>query len=179
LPWNRRLPLARHPSTRFAFGRPGRPAQPFGCVGVDIRDVIQFLETAMKIRTQSRSALYRAAFTLVEVMIAVMIVGLLTMIAVPNVKKFMETGKYNAILANLKAIELAKTTWQNENRKPDTAEPTQDELAPYFQGSKFPNSVMGETYNIGNCSDSARPTATTPSKIRNIEAGGLITLADQ
>lgn len=130
----------------------------------------------MNIRSATRRATLRAGFTLVEVMIAVMIVGLLTMIAVPNVKKFMETGKYNAILANLKAIELAKTTWQNEYRKADTAEPTSEELAPYFQGGKFPSSVMGETYNIGNCSDASRPTATTPSKIRNIEAGGLITL---
>lgn len=38
---------------------------------------------------------------------------------------------------------------------------------------------MGETYNIGNCTDAARPTATTPSKIRNIEAGGHITLEDK
>jgi prepilin-type N-terminal cleavage/methylation domain-containing protein len=133
----------------------------------------------MNTRQNTRRAARRAGFTLVEVMIAVMIVGLLTMIAVPNVKKFMETGKYNAVLANLKAIELAKTTWQNENRKPDTAEPTPEELAPYFQGGRFPSSVMGETYNIGNCSDAARPTATSPSKIRNIDAGGLITLNDQ
>ena len=125
------------------------------------------------------AALLRRPRLLVRSLIAVMIVGLLTMIAVPNVKKFMETGKYNAVLANLKAIELAKTTWQNENRKPDTAEPSTDELAPYFQGGKFPSSVMGETYNIGNCTDAARPTATTPSKIRNIEAGGQITLDDK
>jgi prepilin-type N-terminal cleavage/methylation domain-containing protein len=137
------------------------------------------ISAAMNTRKHLSRASLRAAFTLVEVMIAVMIVGLLTMIAVPNVKKFMETGKYNAILANLKAIELAKTTWQNENRKPDTAEPSTDELAPYFQGGKFPSSVMGETYNIGNCTDAARPTATTPSKIRNIEVGGQITLDDK
>ena len=130
----------------------------------------------MNTRQTSRRALRRSCFTLVEVMIAVMIVGLLTRIAVPNVKKFMETGKYNAILANLKAIELAKTTWQNEYRKPDTAEPSTEELAPYFQGGKFPMSVMGETYNIGNCLDASRPTATSPNKIRNIEAGGHITL---
>ena len=37
----------------------------------------------------------------------------------------------------------------------------------------------GETYNIGNCTDAARPTATTPSKIRNIEVGGQITLDDK
>ncbi len=133
----------------------------------------------MNIRKHLGRTSLRAAFTLVEVMIAVMIVGLLTMIAVPNVRKFMETGKYNAILANLKAIELAKTTWQNENRKPDTAEPTTDELAPYFQGGKFPSSVMGETYNIGNCTDAARPTATVPSKIRNIEAGGQVSLDEK
>lgn len=92
----------------------------------------------MNTRKHLHRASLRAAFTLVEVMIAVMIVGLLTMIAVPNVRKFMDTGKYNAVLANLKAIELAKTTWQNEYRKADTAEPSTDDLAPYFQGGNFP-----------------------------------------
>ncbi len=137
------------------------------------------ISSTMNTRKHLRRASLRAAITHVEVMIAVMIVGLLTMIAVPNVRKFMDTGKYNAVLANLKAIELAKTTWQNEYRKADTAEPSTDDLAPYFQGGKFPSSVMGETYNIGNCTDAARPTATTPSKIRNIEAGAQITLEDK
>ncbi len=126
------------------------------------------ISSTMNTRKHLRRSSLRAAFTLVEVMIAV-----------PNVRKFMDTGKYNAVLANLKAIELAKTTWQNEYRKADTAEPSTDDLAPYFQGGKFPSSVMGETYNIGNCTDAARPTATTPSKIRNIEAGAQITLEDK
>jgi prepilin-type N-terminal cleavage/methylation domain-containing protein len=131
----------------------------------------------MNMRLPARHAAFRAAFTLIEIMIAVMIVGLLMMIAVPNMRKYMETGRYNAIVANLKAIELAKTTWANDNRKPDNAVPTEADLAPYFQGEKFPASISGETYNINAVTE--RPTALTQSRLRNIEAGGLVTIPDR
>ncbi len=131
----------------------------------------------MRIQLRSRSSQSaRAAFTLIEIMIVVMIIGLLAMIAIPNVRKYMETSRYQAIIANLKAIELAKTTWAAENRKADNVVPAETDLAPYFQGERFPVSVAGETYNIKAIAE--RPTATVPSKMKNIEAGGEISLND-
>jgi Tfp pilus assembly protein FimT len=109
-------------------------------------------------------------------MIVVMIIGLLAMIAIPNVRKYMETSRYQAIIANLKAIELAKTTWAAENRKPDNTVPSETDLSPYFQGDKFPFPVAGETYNIKSIAE--RPTATVPAKMKNVEAGGEISLND-
>jgi len=98
------------------------------------------------------------------------------MVAIPNVKRYLETAKYQAIIANLKAIELAKQTWGNENRKGDEAVPTEADLAPYFSGERFPVPVAGESYNIKALKE--RPTATAGSKMKNVEAGGEVSLND-
>ena len=52
--------------------------------------------------------------------------------------------------------------------------PHEADLAPFFQGSKFPTPVVGETYQINNV-DSA-PTAITQSKLLDVPAGGTITM---
>ncbi|HTI69178.1 MAG TPA: type II secretion system protein [Candidatus Limnocylindria bacterium] len=100
----------------------------------------------------------RAAFTLIEIMIVVMIMGLLALVAIPNVKKYLGSAKYQSIIANLKAIELAKLTWGNESRKGDDAVPTETDLDPYFGGGHFPAAIAGEVYHIGSLKE--RPTAT-------------------
>lgn len=131
----------------------------------------------MTIRLDSqRRRFARSAFTLIEIMIVVMIMGLLAMVAIPNVKTYMNNAKYQAMIANLKAIELAKQTWGNENRKSEDTVPTETDLAPYFAGEKFPAAVAGETYNIKAIKE--RPTATSGIAIKNkgIEVGGEITM---
>jgi prepilin-type N-terminal cleavage/methylation domain-containing protein len=120
-----------------------------------------------------RRAGRRAAFTLIEIMIVVMIIGLLAMIAVPNVKKYMENARYTAIQANLRQIDNAKSNWAMEHRKPDGVTPTEEDLAPYISGGKVVK-VVGETYD-------PRPIGTPPQaiatmKLRNIEAGQPITI---
>ena len=55
----------------------------------------------------------KSAFTLVEIMIVVAIIGLLAAIAIPNFVKARTTAQTNACIANLKqiqgAIELIKS----------------------------------------------------------------------
>lgn len=131
----------------------------------------------MNLRFRRRS-LWRAnsGFTLVEIMIVVLIIGLLAMIAIPNVKRSLEKARLQAIKTNLRTIDNVKTQWSAENRKGGDAIPTEDELAPYFQGSKFPSPVMGEVYNINAVDDV--PTATVSSKLGDVPAGGTITMDD-
>jgi prepilin-type N-terminal cleavage/methylation domain-containing protein len=59
----------------------------------------------------------RSAFTLVEIMIVVAIIGLLAAIAIPNFIKAREASQKNACIANLKQIDGAKNTWALEQKK--------------------------------------------------------------
>ena len=70
----------------------------------------------------------RSAFTLVEIMIVVAIIGLLAAIAIPNFIKAREYSQKNACIANLKQIDGAKNSWALENKKAATHTPVDTDL---------------------------------------------------
>ena len=59
----------------------------------------------------------RHGFTLVEIMIVVLIIGILLAIAVPNFIKARESSRTKACIANLKQIDSAKEQWAMDNNK--------------------------------------------------------------
>jgi prepilin-type N-terminal cleavage/methylation domain-containing protein len=71
----------------------------------------------------------RSAFTLVEIMIVVAIIGLLAAIAIPNFIKARENSQRNACIANLKQLDGAKATWALENKKTSSDTPAIGDLA--------------------------------------------------
>ena len=77
----------------------------------------------MKINTSRHSA-----FTLVEIMIVVAIIGLLAAIAIPNFIKAREASQKNACIANLKQIDGAKNTWALEQKKVNADVPGDTDL---------------------------------------------------
>ena len=58
----------------------------------------------------------KRAFTLIEIMIVVLIIGILLAIAVPNFVRAREASRAKACTANLKQIDSAKEQWAMDNR---------------------------------------------------------------
>ena len=66
----------------------------------------------------------KAAFTLVEIMIVVAIIGLLAAVAIPHLVKARKDAQKAACINNLKTIQGAKEVWALEMKKTDADTPT-------------------------------------------------------
>ena len=111
-----------------------------------------------------RSATRRAAFTLVEIMIVVGIIGLLAALAIPNITKNRETAQLNGIINNLRVLDNAKDLWALENNKGTGDEPSEEQLRPYIRNNQMPRPLAGETYRIN-------PVGTPAIAIANVRLG--------
>ena len=90
----------------------------------------------------------RRAFTLVEIMIVVLIIGILLAIAIPNFIRARETSRAKSCQSNLQHIDSAKEQWAMDNKKTatDTA-PTSGDLAPTYIKT-YPTCPSNGTYTI-------------------------------
>lgn len=90
----------------------------------------------------------RRGFTLIEIMIVVLIIGILLAIAVPNFVKARESSRTKACVANLKQIQSAKEQWAMDLRQPGTASPGAGVL--YGAGNYIPGPAGGPTCPADN-----------------------------
>ena len=93
----------------------------------------------------------RKGFTLVEIMIVVLIIGILLAIAIPNFVKARETSRAKSCIANLKQIDAAKEQWAMDNKAAaNAADPGIAALvgaANYIKNT--PSCASGGTYTVG------------------------------
>ncbi len=101
-------------------------------------------------------------FTLVEIMIVVLIIGILAAIAVPNFVKARESARRATCIGNLTQINSAKEQWAMDNKKSSGDAVTNANIAPAYIKS-FPLCPAGGAYTTAvvgtnpSCSKAAAP----------------------
>jgi len=89
----------------------------------------------------------KKGFTLIEIMIVVMIIGILLAIAVPNFVRARETSRASSCAANLKQIDSAKEQYAMENRLGTGAAVTAANISPNYLKA-MPACPSGGAYTI-------------------------------
>lgn len=107
----------------------------------------------------------RKGFTLVEIMIVVLIIGILMAIAVPNFIRARENSRRNTCIANLKQIDSAKEQYAMDNKLATGATVTMANLTDPSTGyiKSTPACPSGGAYTVAvigtapSCSLAASP----------------------
>ena len=104
----------------------------------------------------------QSAFTLVEIMIVVAIIGLLAAIAIPSFVRAREKAQQTACVGNLKTMEGAKATWALENKRGSTDTPTDADLfGPTLYMQSKPGCPANGTYTLNQVD--AKPVCSVPT----------------
>ena len=93
----------------------------------------------------------KKGFTLIEVMIVVLIIGILLNIAAPSIVRAREHARAKSCSQNLKRIDSAKQQWAIDNKKTGSATPLDTDLygnTLYIKGSVQVCPATGYTYTI-------------------------------
>ncbi|MCW3061007.1 MAG: Prepilin-type cleavage/methylation protein [Capsulimonas sp.] len=80
----------------------------------------------------------RSAFTLVEIMIVILVIGMLLNIATPAFLHARDLGQARACVANLRNITSAKEQFALEHDASNTYTPVWSDISPYIKSKSAP-----------------------------------------
>ncbi len=101
-----------------------------------------------------------AGFTLVEIMIVVLIIGILLAIAIPNFIQARESARARACIGNLKQIDSAKQQWLMDNKASAIASETWTHNTTYTDGENLIGTYIRTQPNCPESGDYTTGTAT-------------------
>ncbi len=122
-----------------------------------------FLINISLIMPLSRYSTAISGYTLVELMIAVTIIGLLAIMALPNFYRARTSTRKSSCMNNLRQIEAAVDRWVFENSIPEgtTASPSQEEEIYSYIRSGKPVCPAAGAYTIGTTGTYPQLTCST------------------
>ena len=92
----------------------------------------------------------KAAFTLVEIMIVVAIIGLLAALAIPGFVKARKQSQGRRILNDARQMDAAIDQWALENGKKDGDAVITTSATTYLKTAWPTNDLLGNQYAVGN-----------------------------
>ena len=92
----------------------------------------------------------KAAFTLVEIMIVVAIIGLLAALAIPGFVKARKQSQGRRIINDARQMDAAVDQWALENGKKDGDTVDTTGAATYLKTAWNVNDLLGNAYTVGN-----------------------------
>lgn len=96
----------------------------------------------------------KGGFTLIEIMIVVLIIGILLAIAIPNFVRAREVSRAKSCVSNLKQIQSAKEQWAMDTKADSAGVPGEADL---YGGDLYikvePLCPSSGTYTIGSVAD--------------------------
>jgi type II secretory pathway pseudopilin PulG len=107
----------------------------------------------------------RQAFTLVEIMIIVAIIGLLAALVIPSFIKVRKQSQGKRVVNDARVIDAAINAWVMESHKEDGDTVDLNQAALYTKsGAINSNDVLGNPYVIGKVGDS-QVLISAPTKL--------------
>jgi prepilin-type N-terminal cleavage/methylation domain-containing protein len=114
-----------------------------------------------EIRMISRIRHSKSAFTLVEIMIVVAIIGLLAALAIPGFVKARKQSQGRRAINDARMIDAAVDQWALEKGKSDGDTVNTTEAATYLKGAWPTTDPLGNAYTVGTVGSSQVSISST------------------